>query len=206
MTLRITLKTEKSHNAQIYIDDRCVGTLPLRVLPLRLIPEIDIEADENLVSEIFRLLKSRARELLLDYLAKAEHSEWQSRLLLKRHKFDQAITDELIQYAKDHRFIDDSRYADIYIRSWLNRGIGRRLLASKLSEQHIKPSVWKPIIEEVYNPEEYCDSLIESMKQYICHQKELPYKKLKEKTFSYFIRKGFELDQIHRAWEGCQGK
>lgn len=200
MKLRIARKTEKGRNALVFIEDNCVGTLPVRVLPPYCIEGMDLDLQSWQIDEIRGLLKIQAREILLDYLAKAEHSEWQSRELLRRRRYEDGLIDELISYCKGHGFIDDARFAEIYIRSWLNRGAGKRLLISKLYEQRIAPAVWQPILAELYDREQAGESLSQQMRGYISRQKELPYQKLKDKVFGYFIRKGFDLEQIALAW------
>lgn len=200
MTLRIVRTNPKGRTALIYIDDKCVGTLPLRVLPPFCAPQNSCQISSEQAAQIMDLLSSHARQLLLDYLAKAEHSQWQSRQLLLRRSFDKAIIDQQINYAIQHSFIDDARYSEIYIRSWINRGIGKRLLISKLYEQRIDPTIWKPLLEEMYTEEDGSHKLEEQMQGYIARQKDLPTQKLKEKVFGYFIRKGYELDEVLRAW------
>ncbi|MBP7195761.1 MAG: RecX family transcriptional regulator [Candidatus Cloacimonetes bacterium] len=200
MTLRIQRKTEKGRNALVYVDDHCVGTLPVKVLPPYVIEGRELKAQPWQIDELLNLIKNQARDTLLDYLAKAEHSEWQSRELLKRHRFGDILIDELIAYCKEHSFIDDARFAEIYIRSWLNRGTGKRLLISKLYEQRIAPAIWQPILAELYDRDEAQDSLASQMRAYISRQKDISSQKLKDKVFSHFIRKGFDLDQIAQAW------
>ncbi len=200
MTLRIQRKTEKGRNALVFVDDHCVGTLPVKVLPPYVIEGRELKAQPWQIDELLNLIKNQARDTLLDYLAKAEHSEWQSRELLRRHRFDDTLIDELISYCKAHSFIDDSRFAEIYIRSWLNRGAGKRLLISKLYEQRIAPSIWQPILSKLYDRDEAQSSLSSQMQSYISRQKDLSLQKLKDKVFGHFIRKGFDLEQIAQAW------
>jgi regulatory protein len=204
MKLRTIRKTEKSRDVTLFLDEKSVGTLPIKVLPLFVRPgeEQEITADE--AEQLWPLLKSHARNLLLDYLAKAEHSEHQSREHLRKRCFDAAIIDELIDYCKEKKFIDDARYSEIYIRSWLKRGIGLKLLRSKLREQRIAQSIWEPLLEEMYEPEDGFDTLKSQMHKYISRQKEMPYNKLKDKTFGYFVNKGFDLDMIAGAWRELQ--
>ena len=204
MTLRIVRTNPKGRTALIYIDDQCVGTLPIRVLPPFCAPENSCQINSDQAAQIMELLSSYARKLLLDYLAKAEHSQWQSRQLLLRRRFDEAIIDQQINYAIQHSFIDDARYSEIYIRSWINRGIGKRLLISKLYEQRIDPTIWKPLLEVMYKEEDGSHKLEEQMQSYIARQKEMPAQKLKEKVFGYFIRKGYDLDEVMRAWLATQ--
>lgn len=200
MTLRIRRKTEKGRNALVYVDDVCVGTLPVRVLPPYLIEGLELQAQPWQTEEVLGLIKAQARNTILDYLAKAEHSEWQSRELLRRHRYPDNLIDELIGYCKEHSFIDDARFAEIYIRSWLNRGAGKRLLISKLYEQRIAPAIWQPIFAEFYDRDHAQDSLCDQMRSYISRQKDLSLQKLKDKVFGHFIRKGFDMEQIAQAW------
>ena len=204
MTLRTILKTEKSREVTLYLDDRCVGTLPVKVLPLFVRPGEEQEIAPEEAEQLWPLLKSQARSLLLDYLAKAEHSEHQSREHLKKRGFDATIIDELIDYCKQKRFIDDARYSEIYIRSWLKRGIGLKLLRNKLREQRLAQSIWEPLLEDMYEPEDGFETLKTQMQKYISRQKEMPHHKLKDKTFGYFVNKGYDLDMIAGAWRDLQ--
>lgn len=204
MKLRTIRKTEKSRDVTLYLDDKSVGTLPIKVLPLFVRPDQEQEIGKDEAEQLWPLLKSHARNLLLDYLAKAEHSEHQSRELLRKRRFDAAIIDELIDYCKQKRFIDDARYSEIYIRSWLKRGIGLKLLRNKLREQRIAQAIWEPLLEEMYEPEDGFDTLKNQMQKYISRQKEMTYHKLKDKTFGYFVNKGFDLDMIAGAWRALQ--
>lgn len=177
-----------------------MGTLPIKVLPLFVLVDQDQDIDSEEAEQIHALLKKHARKLLLDYLAKAEHSEQQSREHLLKRGFDTAIIDELIQYCKEYKYIDDARYSEIYIRSWLNRGIGLKLLKSKLREQRISEAIWQPLLEKLYEPKEGFELLKDRMQIYISRQKDMPQRKLKEKAFAYFVNKGFDLDMIAAAY------
>ncbi|MGB4309930.1 MAG: RecX family transcriptional regulator, partial [Candidatus Cloacimonadaceae bacterium] len=75
---------------------------------------------------------------------------------------------------------------------------------SKLREQRIAQSIWEPLLQEMYEPEDGFDTLKSQMHKYISRQKEMPYNKLKDKTFGYFVNKGFDLDMIAGAWRELQ--
>ncbi len=200
MKLKTIRKTDKSRDLSIYLEDKSVGTLPIKVLPLFVLPGLEQDIDAEQAKQLHNLLKNHARNLILDYLAKAEHSEHQSRELLRKKHFETTIIEELISYCKKHGFIDDQRYSEIYIRSWLNRGIGIKLLRSKLREQRLPAKIWEPLLEDMHDPQDSLETLRHQMQKYISRQKEMPHRKLLDKTFGYFVNKGFDLDMIAKVW------
>lgn len=157
----------------------------------------EIESAENLIA----LLKEQALAQLLDYLTKFEHSEWQSRQFLIRRKYHQSILVECVSYCLKMNYINDARFAELLIRSLIERGTSKQAIVSKLYEQHIKPAFWEPILNELYDREDASDKLFELLNKYCNTHGGIPLSKLREKVFTYLYRKGYELDLISWAWE-----
>ncbi|MBW6514084.1 MAG: RecX family transcriptional regulator [Candidatus Syntrophosphaera sp.] len=183
------------------MDETCRGILPLRVL-LPLYPaEFCGDISDAEAKELLDLLKKQALYLLMDYLAKAEHSEFQCRNLLKRKQFEASIREETIARCRELGYLDNARFAEVLINSHIARRASKRAISAKLREQRIAPLIWEPLLEELYDKEEAADNLSLLLKKYCATHRGLEPQKLKEKAFTYLFRKGFDLGDIQAAWE-----
>ena len=199
--LRISSRIEAPRSAFIKLDNICWGTLPVKVLQPFFVSATDTEIDADEEARLLQKLLDYARNLLFDYLARAEHSEAACRNYLKRKRFHAQIIDECIEAAKTLNFLSNTRFAELYIRSLLESGKSRRYIIGKLRIQQIPSSVYNPIFEEYYNPEDSLTMLAEEISRLIVNYGELPLGKKKEKAFASLYRRGWELDLIHQAWE-----
>jgi len=199
MWLRIEPKNRAC--CHIYLDDTLWGTLPVRVLQA-LYPrdhQGEITAVEG--DALIRLLQQEAVRLLQDYLSLAEHSSFQCRNLLRRRNFHASLIDTALDRCRENGYLDDSRFAELLIRSYLNRSSSRRAIIAKLRNHQIGASIWEPLLAELYDKDEAAGHLKELMQKYCVRHRELPRPKLKEKVFNHLFRKGFEVEDIMVAWE-----
>lgn len=199
MKLRIWTEPGKSRKSLIFIDDKLWGALPVRALPAPY-PE-NYEGGDDDAAAFIALLKEQALNQLLEYLARFEHSEWQSRQFLKRRRYHESIIDECLTFCLQKNYINDARFAELLIRSQIERGGSKTAIISKLYEQHIKTQHWQPVLDELYDREDASDKLFAVLNAYCGKQSGLEHNKLKDKVFSYLYRKGYELDLISAAWE-----
>ncbi len=199
MKLRIVQK--KKHSALIELDAGTRGTLPLRELPLQYPVGFAGEIGDVEWASLQQALEKRALNLLLDYLAKAEHSSHQCRNLLRRQGFETPIIERALHRCRELKFLDDARFAEQLISSYLSRHASKKAIGAKLREQRIPASIWEPLMQDLYDPAQAVGDLLELMRKYCVRQRDLPRAKLKEKTFTHFYRKGFDLADIQAAWE-----
>jgi regulatory protein len=204
MHLRIVPKTK--YTSLVELDGICRGTLPGRVLLLYFPEDFCGEVDTEAADKIMQTLRSFAFSLVLDYLAKAEHSEWQCRNLLRRRSFDPPIIEDCLSRCREMKYLDNSRFAEVLISSWITRKASKRAIIAKLREQRIPSSVWEPLMAELYVKEEAVQSVTDLLKKYCASHRDLPRPKLREKAFTYLYRKGFDLDEIRAAWEDLDKK
>jgi SOS response regulatory protein OraA/RecX len=162
---------------------------------------MDDDIDSGKADELLHVLDHHAFTILLDYLAKSEHSELQCRNLLKRKEFHSSIINHAIQQCKKLRYLDDGRFAEVMINSFANRKASKRAIVAKLREQHIPSSVWEHLLNELYPQEMATGNITELMAKYCVTHRDLPRAKLREKVFGYLFRKGFELSDIQSAWD-----
>ncbi|MBP7205892.1 MAG: regulatory protein RecX [Candidatus Cloacimonetes bacterium] len=161
--------------------------------------EGEISAEEG--RELIDALKKQALSTLVDYLAKAEHSEFQCRKLLQRKEFEARISESALRRCRELNYLNDARFAEVLIRSYMARKASKRAIISKLREQRISADLWSDLVDELYPPQQSSETISELLAKYCATHRDLPRQKLREKAFSYLYRKGFELADIQNAWE-----
>ena len=161
---------------------------------------MDEDVSEDTWGELRAHLLDYSRDRLFDYLAKAEHSELQCRRYLKSRLLHPELAEELIAQAKDRNFLSDSRYSELYIRSLLESGRSRRYIISKLKLQKIPASIYEPLLQEYYVPEDSQALLREEIKVLLVRYRELPGAKTREKVYAALYRRGWSLEEISSAW------
>lgn len=203
MKLRYWKKFETDRAVFISLDEQLWGVLNLRtllaILPFSEQEELSSETAEKLIDT----MKKKAWWQITEYLAKSEHSTKQAIDYLKRKHYHPDIISECISLCTEKQYLNDSRFAEILIRSLLERGKSKRSILQKLHEHNIASSIYEPILQDTDEPEEYKDRIISLMSDLIRKHQDLPKHKCKEKVFASLYRKGFDLDDISAAWEGC---
>ena len=88
-------------------------------------------------------LQSKLRHAALDWLGRRDYSRSELTRKLKRKFGDEAEADfaELFDWLEEHRFLDESRYLDILIRSAIERGHGLLRLRQDLRQRGITPAL-----------------------------------------------------------------
>jgi len=201
MKLKYWTKNDKSRAAYVSLDNEIWGVLDIRTLRSMYPFACELDLDEAQEQEIMKLLESRVWWLLGEYQAKAEHSEQQCREYLTRKEFHGSLIEKAITIAKDKKYIDDARFAEILIRSLLDRGKSKRYIIQKLFTHRIPESLYLPLLSDAIDPE-YSRNALREMIEKLRHQyRELPPFKQKEKVFASLYRKGFDLEDIAAAWE-----
>ena len=201
MKLRYWKRFETDRAVFISLDEQLWGVLNLRTLQAILPYHTDEEISQELATKLIETLKKKAWWQLTEYLAKSEHSTKQATDYLKRKHYHPEIIAECISLCTEKQYLNDARFAEILIRSLLERGKSKRIILQKLHEQNIASSVYESILQETEEPEEYKDRIISLMNDLVRKHQDLPRHKCKEKVFASLYRKGFDLDDISAAWE-----
>lgn len=199
--MRLRIVQKKKYSALIELDGNPRGMLPLRELPSEYPAGFEGEIPPQEWARLENALYRRGLKLLQDYLAKAEHSSLQCRNLLRRQSFYAGICERCLERCRELDFLNDARFAELLISSWLGRRASKKAIIAKLREQHIPASTWEPLLLELYDPAEAAGELLGMLRKYCSKQEGLTRAKLREKTFTHFYRKGFDLADIQAAWE-----
>lgn len=199
MKLRILPKSK--FITTIELDDDRYGILPIKQISSLYPVGYSDEISPDAATEIIQLLKDYAFNLLVSYLAKEERCKYQCFLYLHRKGFHQEIIQDAIQRCLKLNYINEQRFAELLISSYINRKASKRVIISKLSANRIPSYIWKPLLEKLYTEEEIINNLEEMLNKYCSAHRDLPPEKLKERAFGYLYRKGFDADDIRSALE-----
>ncbi len=202
MILQIRKTTEKAFLASISLDDTVWGTLPARVL-LTLYPvPCRLQIEDEQAEELKASLLSAAQNRLLDYLAKFEHSEFQARIYLQKYRFHSSLIEQAIAEAKERKYLDDDRFAEIYVRSLAERNKSRNYIVGKLHEQRIPPPIYQPYLDEYLVREDQVLYLKEQIDRLRLRYADKSPREQREKIIGSLYRKGYDLEQINEAMRG----
>lgn len=139
------------------------------------------------------ILGKRAIKYTMHLLERQERTEKQLRDKLQQKHYPKQCIEQAISYVKSYHYVDDYRYASVYIRyhqekesrqkltqKLMMRGIGREIIEQVMEEEFVTDE--RTQIEELlrkrgFNPENADDTMC-------------------RKTIQFLIRKGFKMRDI----------
>ncbi len=149
------------------------------------------EEYDDLQKEIIRQAKARA----LKILEFSDKTEKQLRDKLKEGEFPPFAVDEAIEYVRGYHYIDDLRYAEVYIRGRRSRKSTYEL-RMELRQKGVDPELIETALEN--EPPDEQNTIKELfIKKY--GRKDLSDPKTYEKALRYFAAKGYSFDDIKKA-------
>lgn len=139
---------------------------------------------------------------LMALCAKAEHSTEDIKKRMAKENIDLPAQQKIIDYLVEHNFIDDNRYAKLFIEDKIAfNNWGRKKIEQALWTKHIDKNIYIPILNSVDD-----DVFIEKLKPLLeKKQKQInsgtEYEK-RAKLIKYALSKGFEMDIILKSING----
>lgn len=168
---------------------------------------LGLRPGEDLAPEIHREILQTLRVSCMQrcgtLLGSRDYPERRLRTKLEDAGYPSSIIEDCITKLKEARYLDDERYAQTYVRSYIHSRscmrIRRDLLERGISEEEINRAF--AVIEEETDPEEA------QLVQIRCLLKKRGYDPgeadyaMRQKTMAFLHRKGYETDLIRRAME-----
>ena len=105
--------------------------------------------------EAFRFADAcyRAEKIALKLVARAEQNCLGLQVKLERRGFDAAVAQEVVSGFQTRKFVDDGRYAELWLRSRLSSGKSPRWLFISLGKKGIKRETSLKTLEKLLDPE-----------------------------------------------------
>ena len=115
---------------------------------------------------------------------------------LSRLDIPEKTTHQIIEYLKEHNFIDHHRYVEAYINDKLRfNQWGKRKIAHALHAKNIEDSIIQEKLNKI-DPQWYDEILKNALERKLKPGDKLLDAKEKEKIIRYLLQKGFEYGKI----------
>ncbi len=151
---------------------------------------------EDVYNQILELLKKRAIRRAMHILERQERTEKQLREKLQKSEYPPCCIEAAITYVKSYHYIDDYRYATVYVRYHQEKE-SRQKLTMKLMQRGISKDVIEQALAEEYQAEEE-EQIIAWLKKKHYNPAEADanaYRKMAQ----FLLRKGFKSRDIFRV-------
>ena len=179
---------------RIIIDDDIVVQLykgEVRKLGIK----ADSQFSNESYNEMYNNLNKRARERSLFLLKDMDKTEKQIRDKLKLGDYPEDIINNAIEFLKKYGYVDDIRYAKLYISSKQNSKSIKQIELELYKKGVNKENVSKVLLEMDLSNEEALNKLIEK----IIKKYDLNDKTQYNKMCRYLLGKGFSYGEIQEA-------
>ncbi len=185
------VKTAGRYN--IFVDEKYSFSLDEnQLLDLKLKIGFEIEDDQldQLKDEsIFGKAYARALELILS----RPRSNREMQDYARRKKWDEELTDRVLQKLTDKGYINDQKFAEFWLRARLaGKPISKRKISAELAQKGISRAISDKVLED-YSGTEELDTLKALVKK-----KRSKYPD-DQKFMAYLARQGFSFDMIKEA-------
>ncbi|HPS65315.1 MAG TPA: RecX family transcriptional regulator [Ignavibacteria bacterium] len=132
-----------------------------------------------------------------NYLTYSPRSTKEIRTKLRAKKLKDENIEEIIQHFTEYKFLDDELYAKSYIENQkIKKPSGKISIRQKLSQKGIDKEIIEKVIAENYDNETELTNGISLLEKYLAKHKSVPKEKIKQKSFSYLLSRGFEYSLI----------
>jgi regulatory protein len=115
---------------------------------------------------------------------------------LRRWGFDEIVQARVIAYLVEHRYVDDHRYAELFVREKMKfNHWGPRKIEQALWAKHVDEAIYRPVLDAVSREEwaEILRPLLKSKQKSI--KAETPYEE-KMKLMRFAMGRGFTMEEI----------
>jgi regulatory protein len=133
-----------------------------------------------------------------DFLSRRLHSYRELKLKLLRKKYDKTLIDEVLDYLKVKKFIDDYEFGRQYVEEKIRtKSWGRNKLKSEL----FRKGLHSEVIDEILNEEEFSSYkenalALAEKKLKILSKRNYDNRQLTSRLYSFLYSKGYDYDTI----------
>lgn len=131
--------------------------------------------------------------MLLKFRLRSEKELYQR---LKRKKFSEEAIRETIGFLKEKKFINDNKFAGMWISSRIKRPLGLRRLKEELALKGIDKGIVEAQIAQVKQDYREKEVVSEIARERISRLKGIEPYKAKARLFNYLLRRGFSPEVI----------
>ncbi|MFV0341299.1 MAG: regulatory protein RecX [Anaerocolumna sp.] len=193
--MKITgLEPKEKGKYKVYIDEEFHFALYYKDLQ-RYRLELGSEMSEDQYRDIYiNTVLRRGKQKAIAILKYMDRTKHELITKLKQADYSDQVIEEVVEYVIKFHFIDDTRYAENYIRSRKNKKSKKQILM-ELSNKGLDKSIANEVLMEEYDSEEV--AIKKAIDKKFKNMKDLT-KEDKMKFASSLYRKGFQMDLIRK--------
>jgi len=182
---------------RIFLDDEFAFILNAGEMAHLSISEGSTFTDEMMDEAMNKILPERGRKYLLNIIGSMDRTESQIRDSMTKNGYPEDVISRIIGFGREHRFLDDRRYAANYIDC-----VSARKGAVAIRFDLRKRGINEALIDELLSVQDGTtekDAILSALaSRHPIH--ELADRKEEQKLTAYFARRGFSYDSIHEAF------
>lgn len=146
------------------------------------------------------LTESELRVAVINLLSRREYSRHELYQKLIARTSSETILEQILNRLEEAGYQSDLRFSESFLRSRINRGLGKMRIERELKEKGIQ----QDLIEQCFQADtDWFELAYESgLRKF--HSLDLSDYKEKQKAFRYLAYRGFSMEHIHFAVENYQ--
>jgi regulatory protein len=196
---KIEYQKKNKERFNIYIDDEYGFAVDISIL-IKYSLKKGMELDDALIDEI---LLSEEEISVYNYgisvLSRYFKSEYELRLKMKNKGFNPQLIDNAISILKEHKYLDDERYCEMFINDKINISKhGVRKIKEALYYKGIDKEIIEEKIKSISAESEEERALLLGEKK-LLNIKENDNRKKMSKLSNYLLGKGFEYETVNKT-------
>ena len=200
--MKIKIKSKSKTISFVFADDEIWGILPDKILYFfSLNSHTQIDLNLKKWRELKKEIEKFAWNKLLNFLSYQERSVGECKNYLKQIPLKTNLIEKLVQKAMSFNYINDSRFAELFVESLIGKNKNIREIKNKLFEKQIIENIINETIAKVYSKEKQDEILAINVEKALMRFSKFSDKEKIEKTLNYLTRRGFSYWEVKEKLE-----
>ena len=190
--MKIKIKNKSKTISFVFANDEIWGILPKKILHFfSLNSQTQVELNNEKCRELQHEIEKFAWDKLLNFLSYQERSVGECKNYLKQLPVEMNFMEKLVQKAISFNYVNDSRFAELFVESLIGKNKNVLEIKNKLFEKQISEKIINETIAKIYSKEKQDEILTINVKKALLRYSKLPDEEKIDKTLSYLTRRGF---------------
>lgn len=157
--------------------------------------EQDREIEECIYTEIVdEILTKRAKLRAMHLLQKMDRTKWELERKLQESGYPQVVVKRALEYVESFHYIDDKRYAAMYIQSQKTKK-GKARIKMELMRKGISAELIAEVFSETENEIDTREAICSLIEKKYSYSEEMDEKE-KRRLYGFLLRRGFSSSDI----------
>ena len=200
--MKIKIKNRSKTISFVFANDEIWGILPKKILHFfSLNSQTQIELNHKKWRELQHEIEKFSWNKLLNFLSYQERSVGECKNYLKQLPLETTLIEKLVQKAISFNYVNDSRFAELFVESLIGKNKNVLEIKNKLFEKQIKENTINEIIAKVYSKEKQDETLTINVKKALLRFSKFSDEEKIERTLNYLTRRGFQYWEVKEKLE-----